>query len=92
MTPSRADADPSASHGAAAKSGGEIRLSFGLFYLVLKWGREQRSADRLKDERRRFPVVTTTHAPVLIAIYALVLAIAYGMLVLGLNALSWVAG
>jgi hypothetical protein len=72
-----------------AAGSGEIRLSFGYFYVVLKWGSEKRSSDRLKDERRRFPVVTATHAPVLAAVWAIIFLVAYMGLSFGLKALSY---
>jgi hypothetical protein len=59
---------------------GEIRLSFGLFYVVLKWGTERRSSDRIDDDRRQFPALTYTHAPVLFGVWiALVMALCFAL-------------
>lgn len=74
---------------AAQRGGGEIRLSFGYFYVVLKWGQERRSADRLEADRKAYPVLTATHAPVLAAIWAALFMIAYYLLVAGLEGLIY---
>ena len=74
---------------AAHKGGGEIRLSFGLFYVVLRWGQERRSADRLEAERKKYPVLTATHAPVLAALWGAIFLCAYYLLVAGLEGLVY---
>lgn len=73
----------------AAAKGGEIRLSFGYFYVVLKWGEEKRSAGRLEADRKAFPVLTATHAPVLAAIWAALFLTLYYLLVAGLEGLAY---
>lgn len=74
---------------AASKRGGEIRLSFRFFYVVLKWGQERRSLDRVNQEREKFPVLTATHMPVLAAIYATFFLLLYVLLTLGIEALVY---
>lgn len=74
---------------AASKQGGEIRLSFRFFYVVLKWGQERRSLERVNQERENFPVLTATHLPVLAAIYAAFFLLLYKFLTLGLDALVY---
>jgi hypothetical protein len=73
----------------ASKPGGEIRLSFRFFYVVLKWGHEKRSATRIDDDRRAFPVLTATHAPVLIGIWAALFMLAYAGLKAGITGLVY---
>jgi hypothetical protein len=77
----QASADVAANQPAPARaSGGDIRLSFGLFYIVLKWGTERRQAGRIAEDRRAYPALTSTHAPVLIGAWALLLlALYYGL-------------
>ena len=74
---------------AAAKPGGEIRLSFRFFYVVLKWGQERRSLERVNQEREKFPVLTSTHMPVLAAIYAAFFLLIYVLMSLGIDALVY---
>jgi hypothetical protein len=74
---------------AASKAGGEIRLSFRFFYVVLKWGQERRSLDRVNQDREKFPVLTSTHMPVLAAIYATFFLLLYVLLTLGIEALVY---
>ena len=62
---------------------GDIRLSFGRFFLVVKWGREKRSQDRLLAERARHPVVTMSNAPVLLPMWLTVIAVCYLALAIG---------
>ena len=69
--------------------GGEIRLSFRYFYLVLKWGQEKRSAERLDADRKAYPVLTATHAPVLAAIWAALFLTLYYLLVAGFEGLAY---
>lgn len=61
----------------SAATVGEIRLSFGLFYVVLKWGKERRSLERVENDRRLYPVLTATHAPVLAGLWAAIFMVAY---------------
>lgn len=74
---------------AAAKPGSEIRLSFRFFYIVLKWGQERRSLERVNQEREKFPVLTSTHMPVLAAIYAAFFLLIYVLMSLGIEALVY---
>ncbi len=74
---------------AASKPGGEIRLSFRFFYVVLKWGQERRSLDRVNQDREKFPVLTSTHMPVLAAIYATFFLLLYVLLSLGIEVLVY---
>ena len=74
---------------AASKPGGEIRLSFRFFYVVLKWGQERRSLERVNQEREKFPVLTSTHMPVLAVIYAAFFLLLYVLLTLGIEALVY---
>jgi len=73
----------------SAAKGGEIRLSFRYFYVVLKWGQEKRSAGRIEADRKAFPVLTATHAPVLAAIWAALFLVLYYLLVAGLEGLAY---
>lgn len=68
---------------------GEIRLSFGLFYIVLKWGQERRSGERIDQDRRNFPVLTATNVPVLISIWAALFMLLYMVLQLGLRSMVY---
>jgi hypothetical protein len=74
---------------AAAPGGGEIRLSFGFFYVVLKWGHEKRSAARLDEDRKAFPALTSTHVPVLIGTWAALFMALYALLKLGIESLVY---
>jgi hypothetical protein len=74
---------------AAAMQGGEIRLSFGFFYVVLKWGNEKRSATRIGEDRKTYPVLTSTHAPVLIGAWAALFMLLYALLKFGIEALFY---
>lgn len=71
----------------AAPAHGEIRLSFGYFYVVLRWGRERRSASRIDADRKAYPVWTATHAPVLIGIWAAQFLLLYYIAKLSLTGL-----
>jgi hypothetical protein len=51
---------------------GEIRLSFGYFYVVLLWGKERRSMARFREDRKRYPVVTAANMPVLILVWSMI--------------------
>ncbi|MGL4398160.1 MAG: hypothetical protein ACRCS9_16610 [Hyphomicrobium sp.] len=73
----------------ARAQGGEIRLSFRFFYVVLKWGQERRSDERLRSERAKYPVLTATHLPVLAAAWAIIFLTAYQILVLALKGLVY---
>lgn len=74
---------------ATARSGGEIRLSFKLFFVTLKWGHERRSPSRIEEERRSYPVLTATHAPVLIALWAGIFLLAFYALRMALETLVY---
>lgn len=74
---------------AGRNASSEIRLSFGLFYVVLRWGQERRSADRLEAERKIYPVLTATHMPVLAALWGAIFLCAYYLLVAGLEGLTY---
>lgn len=73
----------------ARANGGEIRLSFRYFFVVLKWGNERRSTSRIAKERREYPVLTATHAPVLAAAWAAVFLLSYYALKLSVEALIY---
>lgn len=88
-TVTAAGAQPADLSTRAAKTGGEVRLSFGLFYVVLKWGHERRSSARIDEERRIYPVLTATHAPVLAGIWAMLFMIAYFIMKFGIEALVY---
>ena len=66
----------------ATANGGEIRLSFRYFFVVLKWGNERRSSGRIAKERREYPALTATHAPVLAAVWAAIFLLSYFQFVL----------
>jgi hypothetical protein len=72
---------------AAHGSAGEIRLSFKFFYVVLRWGKERRTPDRLSQERENHPVLTATHAPVLAAIWAALFVLLYFALIISVEGL-----
>lgn len=73
---------------AVAKSPrGEVRLSFGLFYIVLLWGKERRSSERIASDRTRYPALTSTHFPVLAAIWAAIFIAMYFVAIAGLKLL-----
>jgi len=55
----------------------EIRLSFGLFYLVIRWGKERRSMERFREDRMRYPVMTAANMPMLVALWTLIFVAAY---------------
>ena len=50
----------------------DIRLSFGLFYLVIMFGKEQRSGERLAEDREKHPILTRAPAmlPRCVAIFS----------------------
>ena len=73
-------------------SGSEIRLSFGYFYIMLRWGSERRSAGRMATERKRYPVLTASNLPVLLSAWAGVLALSYFALKVALSILLYTAG
>lgn len=54
----------------------DIRLSLGWYYLVIFFGRERRSAERLAADRKKHPVLTSANAPVLILMWVSVFLIA----------------
>lgn len=87
-TSSEAKTDDAA---ALPKSGGEIRLSFGYFYVLLKWGKERRSNGRIDDERRLYPVLTASNVPVLATAWAAVFMLSYFGLKALLSALVFAA-
>ncbi len=72
-------------------NGGEIRLSFKLFFVNLSWGRERRSHDRLAEQRRRFPVLTASHLPVLAGIWAAIFIVMYFTAVVALKSIVYFA-
>lgn len=78
--------------GAPARSGGEIRLSFGYFYVLLRWGKERRSNDRIDSERKHYPVLTASNVPVLIAAWTAVFLLSYFALKVALGALVLAIG
>lgn len=45
---------------------GDIRLSFYFFFLRIMWGREKRSAERLKQESAMYPAVTKRNLPAIL--------------------------
>lgn len=73
----------------ASAGGGEIRLSFGFFYVVLKWGHERRSGERIDQDRRRFPALTATNLPVLAGVWTALFMAMYFVLLLGLRGLVY---
>ncbi len=54
----------------------DIRLSLGWFYLVIFFGKERRSPERVREERKEHPVLTLKNAPVLIFIWLSVFVVA----------------
>ncbi|MEQ1651873.1 MAG: hypothetical protein ABL897_05240 [Hyphomicrobium sp.] len=84
-------AEPASSNGAdvPARKGGEIRLSFGFFYVVLKWGNERRSGTRIEQDRHAFPVLTATNLPVLAAVWAALFMLLYAMLKMSITAMVY---
>lgn len=82
--------DTSAADDAAPKSS-EIRLSFGYFFVLLKWGRERRSTERIDDERKLYPVLTASNMPVLATAWAAVFVLSYFGLKALLGALIYAA-
>ncbi|MBA4130223.1 MAG: hypothetical protein C0519_02240 [Hyphomicrobium sp.] len=58
----------------------EIRLSFWYFFVVIKWGSERRSTDRIADDRQAHPALTATTLPVLAAMWAALFVILYLLL------------
>lgn len=70
-TPSRYGFDTRTTTGSPPRKG-EIRLSFGYFYVVLLWGKERRSMARFREDRKRYPVVTAANMPVLILVWSLI--------------------
>ncbi|MEZ5925520.1 MAG: hypothetical protein R3D57_14155 [Hyphomicrobiaceae bacterium] len=47
---------------------GDVRLSFYWFFVRILWGREKRSADRLKQERALYPAMTKRNAPAILTL------------------------
>ena len=82
-----ASIDGASSQTAAQSGTGEIRLSFKFFYVVLRWGKKRRAPDRLNEERKNYPVLTATHAPVLAAIWAALFVVLYFALVISVEGL-----
>lgn len=58
----------------------EIRLSFWYFFVVIKWGSERRSPNRIADDRQKHPALTASTAPVLAAMWAALFVILYMVL------------
>ena len=83
--------DPSSETAIKRANGGEIRLSFKLFFIDLRWGRERRSLDRLAEQRRRFPVLTASHLPVLAGIWAAIFIVMYFTAVVALKSIVYFA-
>lgn len=69
--------------------GGEIRLSFGYFYVVVKWGKERRSSDRVERDRKMYPALTSTHLPVLVGAWTALVVLLYYVVSMSLEALIW---
>jgi len=68
----------------AADMPADIRLSFGRYFLVLMCGKERRSRERLRAERKARPVFTRRNLPLLIAFWGAVTyttVTAFGMIV-----------
>lgn len=65
----------------------DIRLSFGWYYLVIRWGREKRSFKRLREERKKWQVLTLANMPVLLVFWMSILIAAYTFLALGMRGL-----
>lgn len=66
---------------------GEIRLSFIWYFVVIKWGRERRSAERIQHERELHPVLKRAHVPILATMWAILFFAAYAILALSLRGL-----
>ena len=73
-------------------SGGEIRLSFGYFYIMLRWGSERRSTGRVDAERKRYPALTASNLPVLLGAWFAVLMLSYFFLKAALSTLVYAVG
>ncbi|OYW54034.1 MAG: hypothetical protein B7Y80_00985 [Hyphomicrobium sp. 32-62-53] len=58
----------------------EIRLSFWYFFVVIKWGSERRSSDRIADDRQVHPTLTASTLPVLATMWAALFLILYLLL------------
>lgn len=69
----------------------EIRLSFGYFFVVIKWGSERRSSDRIVDDRQAHPALTASTAPVLAAMWAALFLTLYVLLQLFIRFVVYVA-
>lgn len=87
MLPSPTAKAPDVTPTATAARGGEIRLSFGYFYVVLKWGKERRSSERVDQDRKNYPVLTSTHLPVLVGVWTALIVLLYSIVVMSLEAL-----
>jgi hypothetical protein len=59
------------------ESHGEIRLSFGYFYVLMRWGKERRASARVDAERKLYPVLTATNLPVLMAAWLAIILLSY---------------
>jgi len=54
----------------------DIRLSFGLYYLVIMFGKEQRSEERLVEDRKKHPILTRANIRAIFFAWVLVFIIA----------------
>ena len=50
----------------------DIRLSFGLFYLVIMFGKEKRSEERLARDRKKYPLFTQANIRAIIFTWLLI--------------------
>lgn len=69
--------------------GSDIRLSFFSHYLVLKWGREKRSQDRLLEDRKNHPIFTRQNITTLLVTWTVALAGMYMLTSLAVYFLSF---
>lgn len=58
----------------------DIRLSLFGYFLVVIFGLERRSKERLKSERRRRPVITIQNIPVILIIWGSVVYTSFSLL------------
>jgi hypothetical protein len=74
-----------ARHGKDDQVNSDIRLSFGRYFLVVLFGRERRSRERLNEERAKRPVFTARNLPVLFVLWGSVVYALYSLMVFGLD-------
>jgi len=66
----------------------DIRLSLAGYYLVIFFGKEKRSTERLSKERQEHPVLTYNNAPILAFVWLSVVFTLYSITAVGVRSLS----